>query len=282
MPIRDPARELAADYSQRAAAYARYWAPVIHPMAYPLLSAMPFSGADKILDVGTGTGALWPLINTAVPDARLWGVDAAEGMLRTGGDFLRGRVAVMDATKLGVRPASFDAALLLFVLFHVTDPISALREIRAALRPGGRLGIVVWGDDPGLPGREIWSEELDKVGAAPDPRDASVMRQPWMDTPQKLADLLQRGGFAVDRVWDNRFVHAWEIDELLATQTHCGLPSRRLESLSAARARECTSRVRARLEQLPPAELEYRVEVIYGIAALPAGEAPGKKTAARE
>ncbi len=266
----DPSRELAADYSRRAAAYARYWAPVIHPMAHPLLSAMPLADAERILDVGTGTGSLWPLIQSAAPAARLWGVDGAEGMLRAGHESLRGRVAVMNAELLGVRPRTFDAALLLYVLFHVADPVRALREIRAALRPRGRLGVVVWGDDPGLPGRDIWSEELDKAGAAPDPRDASVMRQAWMDTPEKLTDLLRRGGLAVDRVWSNRFVHAWDVDRLLATQTHCGLPSRRLESLTPDAARECASRVRARLRQLPPAELEYRVEIIYGTAGRPA------------
>lgn len=265
----DPARELAADYSRRAAAYARYWAPVIHPMAHPLLRAMPLADARTILDIGTGTGALWPLVQAAAPAARLWGVDGAEGMLRAGHDSLRGRVAVMDAERLGVRPAAFDAALLLFVLFHVGDPLRALRECRGALRPGGLLGIVVWGDDPGLPGREIWSDELDKAGAAADPRDASVMRQAWMDTPEKLTDVIERGGLAVDRVWSNRFVHAWQVEELLQTQTRCGLPSRRLESLSADAARECTSRVRARLDQLTPAEMEYRAEVIYGIANRP-------------
>jgi SAM-dependent methyltransferase len=239
-------------------------------MAHPLLSAMPLADAGTILDIGTGTGALWPSIRAAAPAARVWGVDGAEGMLRAGHHSLRGRVAVMNAELLGVRPAMFDAALLLYVLFHVGDPVRALHEIRAALRPGGRLGVVVWGDDPGLPGRDIWSEELDKAGAAPDPRDASVMRQAWMDTPEKLTDLLQRGGLTVDRVWSNRFVHGWDIEDLLATQVHCGLPSRRLESLSAGAARECTSRVRARLRQVPPAGLEYRVEVIYGMARRPA------------
>lgn len=267
--VTDPSRELAADYSRRAAAYARYWAPVIHPMAHPLLSAMPLAEAEMILDIGTGTGALWPLIHAAAPGARLWGVDGAEGMLRAGQASLRGRVAVMNAELLGVRPATFDAALLLYVLFHVADPVRALREISAALKPRGRLGMVVWGDDPGLPGRDIWSEELDRAGAAPDPRDASVMRQAWMDTPRKLTDLVQRGDFAVDRVWSNRFTRAWEINELLATQTQCGLPSRRLESLSADAARECTSRVRGRLKQLTPPELEYHAEVIYAIARRP-------------
>ncbi len=259
-------RSLAADYSRRAEAYARHWAPVIHPMAQPLFGAMPLAHARNILDVGTGTGALWPMIGSAAPDAELYGVDGAEGMLRAGGDLLSGRVAVMDAGQLAVRGGTFDVALLLYVLFHVSDPAAALHEIRAALRPHGVAGIVVWGEDPGLPGGGIWAEELERAGAAPDPRDPSVMRQTLMDTPAKLTDLLQRAGFAVDRVWSQRFVHEWTVDELLATQTRCGLPSRRLESLGADAQRACANRVRARLEQLSADELSYRVEIIYGIA----------------
>lgn len=262
---RDPVQQLSADYSQRAASYARHWAPVIHPMADPLLTSMPWADAKTILDVGTGTGALWPLIQAAAPAARLWGVDAAEGMLRAGHAALRGRVAVMDAQWLGIREGTFDAALMLFVLFHVSDPDIALRQVFDVLRSGGLLGLVVWGEDPGLPGRDIWSEELDRLGAAPDPRDPSVMRQSWMDTPKKLTDLIERNRFVTERVWSRRFSHAWQVDELLTTQTQCGLPSRRLESLDADARRECVDRVRDRLQLLTPAELEYRVEVIYAI-----------------
>lgn len=265
----DPSGALAADYSQRADSYARHWAPVIHPMARPLLDAMPFTEARKILDVGTGTGGLWPLIQSAAPAAQLYGVDRADGMLRAGSDRLHGRVAVMDAERLGVRAANFEAALLLFVLQHIPDPVRALHEICIALKPGGFLGVVVWGEDPGLPGGAIWAEELDRAQAAPDPRDPSVMRQSWMDTTSKLTGLLQQAGFDSDRVWSLRFVHAWTVDKLLATQTLCGLASRRLESLSAGAQRECTDRVRTRFQQLSAGELEYHTQVIYGIAQRP-------------
>jgi ubiquinone/menaquinone biosynthesis C-methylase UbiE len=242
---------------------------VINPMANPLLSAMPFAAARRILDVGTGTGALWPLIQSAAPGVRLYGVDRAEGMLREGDDLLRGSVSVMDAENLGIRPSVFDAALLLFVLFHVPDPVRALREIRETLRSGGSLGLIVWGEDPGLPGSVLWAEELDRVGAAADPRDSSVMLQSWMDTPEKLADLLEQAGFVSDQLWTQRFVHAWTVDNLLATQTHCGLPSRRLSGSSAEAGDACMNRVRARMESFTAPELEYRVEIIYAIAHRP-------------
>ncbi len=259
-------QELATDYSHRAAAYSRFWAPVINPMANPLLLAMPLAGARRILDVGTGTGALWKMIRSAAPGVQLYGVDRAEGMLREGDDLLRGSVSVMDAENLGLRPAVFDAALLLFVLFHVPDPVRALREISATLRPGGSLGLAVWGEDPGLPGSTLWTEELDRAGAAKDPRDSTVMRQSWMDTPEKIADLLTSAGFISHQIWTRRLVHEWTVENLLATQTHCGLPSRRLNGLSVDAREACVRRVRARMESLSASELEYRVEVIYAIA----------------
>lgn len=273
----NPSQDLATDYSQRAAAYSRFWAPVINPMANPLLRVMPLAGARRILDVGTGTGALWPMIQRVAPGVMLYGVDRAEGMLREGEDLLRGSVSVMDAENLGMRPAVFDAALLLFVLFHIPDPVRALREIRATLRPGGSLGLVVWGEDPGLPGSTLWAEELDRVGAAADPRDSSVMRQSWMDTPEKLADLLKPTGFISHKFWTRRFVHEWTVENLLATQTQCGLPSRRLSSLSAEARDACVNRVRARMEGLTASELEYRVEVIYAIGHRPQPSFAGHK-----
>lgn len=86
-----------------------------------------------------------------------------------------------------------------------------------------------------------------------------------MDTPEKLADLLKQADFVSDQLWTRRFVHEWALENLLATQTHCGLPSRRLSSLSAEARDACVDRVRARMETLTASELEYRVEVIYAI-----------------
>jgi SAM-dependent methyltransferase len=238
-------------------------------MALPLLDEMPLASARRILDIGSGTGALWPMIQRAAPQAQLWGVDRAVGMVRAGAGRFHERAAVMDAQRLAVRSAVFDAVLFLFVLFHIPDPIRALREALAAVRPEGFLGVVVWGADPGLPGGAIWTKELDRLHAAQDPRDPSVMRQAWMDTPEKLRDLLQQSGFVPERVWSCWFVHQWTADDLVATQTSCGLSSRRLQTLPREAQRICTERVRTRLATLTPAELSYGVEAVYGIAHRP-------------
>ena len=266
----DPSQALAAEYSERAVAYATYWAPVIHPMASPLLSAMRLADARRVLDIGTGTGALWPLIQRAAPRAQFWGVDRAHGMLRAGGEAVRGRVAVMDAEHLGFREAVFDRALLVFVLFHVPDPAGALREVRAALHERGSVGVAVWGADPGLPGASIWAEELDRAHAPSDPRDPRVMQHALMDTTAKLTWLLEQAGLNPTDVWSRWFVHEWTGERLIATQTHCGLPSRRLRGLPRDARQACTERVRARLSALTAGDLAYEVEVIYGVARRPA------------
>jgi hypothetical protein len=51
---------------------------------------------------------------------------------------------------------------------------------------------VTWGKDDAMPGPNIWKEELESVGAAPDPRDPIVMQRERMDTPAKRSDLLRR------------------------------------------------------------------------------------------
>lgn len=262
----NPEGALALEYTERAGAYVERWGPVLHPMALPLLQAMPLADTHRLLDVGAGTGGLWPAVRRAAPQADLWGIDRSDGMLRAGGVALQHRVAVMDAQRLGIRPGVFDAALMCFVLFHIPDPIAALREVHSTLAPEGQLGLVQWGNDPGLPGVSIWTEELDRAGAGPDPRDPRLMRQGWMDTTGKLAHLLALGGFQVDHLWSRTFELPWTVADLVVTQSRCGLPSRRLAALDLPAREACIERVQARLRQLSPAARTYQVEILYGVA----------------
>ena len=262
----NPSEHLAAEYSAKAAAYARHWSPVIRPMAQPLLEALPLSGARHVLDVGAGTGALIPDLQRLAPGATLIAIDRAEGMLRVQASRPRCSRAVMDAAQLALLSESADVALLAFVLFHTPDPRAVLRAVHDALRRGGSIGLVTWGDDPGTPGLTAWTEELNRAGAAPDPRDRSVMQQALMDTPAKVTALLTDAGFAAPRAWTRRFRHQFTLDELLAVQTGCGGPARRLATLPPETAAHCEARVRERLTALP--ELVYEPEVVYGVAVV--------------
>ena len=261
----DATRMLAAEYSAKVASYATHWSPVIRPMALPLLATLPLRTATRILDVGAGTGALLADLQEAAPEAKVFGVDRAEGMLRAAQRSGSQRLAVMDAEHLGIGSRTVDVVVLIFVLFHLPEPTRGLRELYRVLRDGGVVGVVTWGRDPGSPGLSIWREELDQEGAAADPRDPRVMQQGSMDTIAKLKRLLTGAGFVSVTTWSREVAHQWTLDDLVTVQAGCGMPARRLATLSPERRHRCESRVRARLTHLTQAELEYHAEVLFAV-----------------
>jgi SAM-dependent methyltransferase len=243
------------------------WSPIIRPMAQPLFKRIDLGKAQTVLDIGTGTGAMLPDIHAVVNDALIVGLDRSEGMLRHARRTDFNTVAISDGQALCIRSRSVDVALLIFVLFHFPDPVAGLSEARRVLRNGGRAGVVVWGKDPGAPGASIWTEELNREGAGPDPRDPSIMQAGLMNTPEKFESLIESSGLKVRELWSETFSHKFAVDDLLTMQLGCGVASRRLPSLDAEARARCTDRVRARLEKLNEDGLDYRPEVLFAVVS---------------
>ncbi|GLK79983.1 class I SAM-dependent methyltransferase [Methylopila turkensis] len=96
-----------------------------------------------ILEVGVGTGLV---LRYYPPTARVVGVDLSEHMLAKarekvvaqGLTQVRG-LSVMDACRLGLPDATFDAVTVPFVITLVPDPEAALSEMRRVLKPGGEI-----------------------------------------------------------------------------------------------------------------------------------------------
>jgi SAM-dependent methyltransferase len=238
-------------------------------MALPLLERLPLGTARRVLDIATGTGSFLSPLGAAAPGAVIAGVDRAEGMLRVARQDGHVRLAVADGQQLGVLSDAIDVALLIFALFHMPDPLRCLNEMCRVLRPGGAAGIATWGHEPGLPGIAVWTEELDRAGASPDPRDPTVMQRALMDTPGKLRALVGAAGFTPIEIWSAAVEHQWTLDDLLANQIGCAAPARRLSSLSPEAQARCESMVRQRLARLTPSELTYRAEVLFAVAQRP-------------
>lgn len=101
-------------------------------------------GNARILEVGTGSGALWQVNADRIPPG--WEItltDLSPGMLadaeRTLSPLRSFAFRQADAQDLPFPDASFDAVLANHMLYHVPDRPRALSELRRVLRPGGRL-----------------------------------------------------------------------------------------------------------------------------------------------
>lgn len=114
------------------------------------LRSVALTGREVLLDVCTGTADVAIGARRCIPRARrVIGVDFAAAMLAHGRDkavraSLGAAIALVraDATHLPVRGGSVDVATVAFGIRNVSDPLAACREMRRALRSGGRLAIL--------------------------------------------------------------------------------------------------------------------------------------------
>jgi len=256
------AGRLAGHYSATAPQYEHLWAPVLEPFNLRLLAQLPLRGARRVLDVGAGVGTLLPHIRARASKAQVVGIDRSMGMIALAPRDLQRAVA--DVSQLPTAAELFDVAILAFMLFHVPDPLGALVEVRRVLVPRGCIGITTWGRAQAFLPDDMWTDELDSHGAPP---DATPSSRGMMDSPEKLADLLNGAGFRVESIQREPFEQTHSVDELVALKSSLGPTARRLARLDEQTRGDCLARMRQRLVALSRDALTDRDEVIFAIAA---------------
>jgi tRNA (cmo5U34)-methyltransferase len=132
--------------------------------------------AERILELGTGTGEAARRLLAAHPAARLEGLDASDAMLTAARRALDPRRVRLRVARLEepLGPGPFDLVVSVLAVHHLDDAGKADLFARAAavLRPGGRL---VLGD----------------VVVPDDPADAVAPLEPGVDLPSPAADQLR-------------------------------------------------------------------------------------------
>jgi SAM-dependent methyltransferase len=166
---------------------------------------------------------------------------------------------VADAARLPFATATFDVAVLAFMLFHVPEPGAGLCEVRRVLRPAGTIGVATWGVEDPVPAQQIWSEELDRHGAAPD--GPLISRHDLMDTPDKLRSLLDAAGFRDIRFEVVSWSHRPTVDEFVARHSVLGVSGRRLSGLDEEARAHFLRSARSRLATLAPEDFVQRNDV---------------------
>lgn len=143
----------------------------LHHYRQALLDAAAVQPDDRVLDIGCGNGDTTRDVARRATRGRVLGVDLSSRML----DQARRRVAEAGLTNVDLLqadaqihrfdPGSFDLAISRTGTMFFGDAVAAFTNIAAALRPGGRLALLVW---QGVEHNEWFREMRESLAAGRD------------------------------------------------------------------------------------------------------------------
>jgi len=125
-------------------------ATAIAPFSERALAITPPNAGDRVVDIGCGLGDTTTRLAEIVgPGGEVLGLDVGERFV----DFARNEAAELGIDNVTYRVGDaqiaelgegFDYAFSRFGTMFFAGPVPALRNIRSALRPEGRLCMIVW------------------------------------------------------------------------------------------------------------------------------------------
>lgn len=176
--------------------YERFWQRQLAPAQERMLEWADLRPGERVLDVACGTGLVTlPAAEAVGPEGEVFATDISQKMVDSARDLARRRGLAnvrferADAEDLGAVAGSFDVALCALGLMYVPDPVRASQQMHAALTPGGRAAVSVWGRRD----RCGWAEIFEIVDARVRSQVCPMFFQ--QGTGGTLPATLERAGF---------------------------------------------------------------------------------------
>ncbi|MCK0517922.1 class I SAM-dependent methyltransferase [Williamsia sp. DF01-3] len=173
----------------------------------PLHRACAVTAGDRVLDIGCGTGHSTRRAARTAHARNAFGIDISESAIERAREIADAEqlstvtFEVADAQTHPFTPAGFDVAISRFGTMFFDDPVAAFTNIGRAIRPGGRLAMLVW------QAREHneWSSAIARALAATGRGPGQVPDAFSLADPSTVTAIMSDAGF-VDVVVDG--VHA--------------------------------------------------------------------------
>jgi len=232
-----------------AAGYERFMGRWSRRLAPAYIAFAGVRDGDRVLDAGTGTGALAAALLEAAASGEVVGIDPSAGFVGHAASSLgsaRARFEVGDAQTLRFGDSGFDHAMSLLVMNFVPDPRKAVGELRRVTRPRGVVSACVWDYGEGMQMlRFFWDEAvaLDPSAASRDERHMKLSREGQLGALWREAGLarVEERPLAIEQAYAS-FDEYW--GPFLAGAGPAGA---HVASLSEERRRQLEARLRKRL-----------------------------------
>lgn len=218
-----PPPTMASQWSLHAANYRHPTEQTIFPFAMMLanechqISRLDAPSA-KALDNGTGSGVVTAALKSLYSSLHIIAADVSQGMIDSvitrindeGWKNLEARV--LDARNLeGIEDASLSHVLSTFMVCLAPEPKRVVAEMFRVTRPGGVLGLGVWGD----PYYGAWNTPWTKACRELDPayQPVAIMEDEWTKI-EKVEKGLKEAGYADVKMREMMMSKEWgSLDE---------------------------------------------------------------------
>jgi ubiquinone/menaquinone biosynthesis C-methylase UbiE len=175
---------------------------VLRPFEDLLVDAVGAASANRVLDVGCGTGSTTRAVARRLgAHGHCIGIDISGPMIAAARSSAEredspARFVHADAQTHAFAPASFDMIISRFGVMFFDDPVTAFANLRRAATEGGALGFIAWrsaAENPFMTAAERAAAPL--LPNLP-PRRPDAPGQFFLADRQRIASILESSGWA--------------------------------------------------------------------------------------